>query len=141
MKHPARHRTGFTLIEVTIACMLLILCAAVVAQMLHLVARQERITDLRQTALRAVANRLEQLQARAWDELPVAARSAEPAPAEVLQLQPKAQLWSEVLEQEDGQVREIRVQIGWPDAAGNQVQPVSLSAWKQRTASAPEAQP
>jgi Tfp pilus assembly protein PilV len=141
MKHSRRHRRAFTLLEVTIACLLLILCAAVVAQMLHLLARQERVTDVRQTALRAVANRMEQLQARAWDELPVAPRTAEALPAEVLQLQPRAQLWSEVLEQEDGRVREIRVQIDWPDAGGNTVQPVSLSGWKYRVASSPETQP
>lgn len=148
MKHPHYRRRGFTLLEVTVAAALMILCGAIVAQMLHLVARLERSSDARQTAVRAVANRLEQLQARSWDELPVAKRTAEPVPAEVLQVLPRAQLWSEVIEQEGGpgrenSVREVRVQIDWPDAAGNRVQPVSLSGWKHRptAAAAKEEQP
>lgn len=136
MKHPHPGRRGFTLLEVTIAAALLILCGVVIAQMLHLVARVERSSDARQAAARAVANRLEQLQARSWDKLPVAKRTAEAAAAEILQVLPRAQLWTEVLEQEAGQVREIRVQIDWTDAAGNQVQPVSLSTWKHRPATA-----
>jgi prepilin-type N-terminal cleavage/methylation domain-containing protein len=143
MKHPNPSRRGFTLLEVTIAAALLILCGAVIAQMLHLVARVERSSDARQAAVRAVANRLEQLQARSWDKLPVAKRTAEAAPAEILQVLPRAQLWTEVIELEEGQLREIRVQIDWTDAAGNPVQPVSLSAWKHRpaTAAAKEEQP
>lgn len=142
--HPRRR--GFTLMELTIAAALLILCSAVITQMLHLVARMERASDARQAAVRAVANRLEQLQARSWDELPVAKRTAEATPAEVLQLLPRAQLWTEVVEQEKSAailVREIRVQIDWTDAAGNRVPSVSLSAWKHHpaTTAAKEKQP
>lgn len=144
IKPPARRPLrGFTLLEVSAASMILIVTCALMAQLLFLVSRQERAAELRQTALRAVANRLEQLQARGWDELPVAKAAEEAAPAEVLALQPQAIMRTEVTAAEEEAVRQIRVQIEWPDAVGNRMEPISLSAWKHRpaTAASSEAQP
>jgi type II secretory pathway component PulJ len=132
-----RHRRGFTLLEVGIACAMFVIVGIVVAELLHVVARQERTADARQAALRAVANRLEQLQARAWDELPVAKMDERP-PEDVLQLLKNARMQSEVTAVEEGAARQIRVQIDWRDPAGNWLPPVALSAWKHRPAKSEE---
>jgi Tfp pilus assembly protein PilV len=135
-----RPRRGFTLLEVGIACVMFVVVGLVLAELLHLVARQERSADARQAALRAVANRLEQLQARAWDDLPVAKKDETP-PDDVLLLLKSARMQAEVIDVEEGAVRQIRVQIEWRDPAGNWLPPVALSAWKHRPASTSEGQP
>jgi len=129
-----RNRHAFTLLEVTLASAVLIACAVVIAEMLHLVARQERTTDARHAALRAVANRLEVLRAHGWDELGERPLRDDPVPEEVRSLLKNAKLQSEIVAVEDGAARQIRVQLTWRDAAGNRVQPIELSAWKHRPA-------
>lgn len=118
--------------EVSIACVMLIAGGAIVAQMLHLIARQERSTDARQAAIRAVANRLEVLQASDWDELEIRPATEETVPANVLAVMKTATMHSEVTAVEDGAARQIRVWIEWRDATGKQVQSLELSAWKHR---------
>ena len=134
------HRRAYTILEVTIASVMFIACAVVIAQMLHLIARQERATDARQAAIRTVANRLEVLQASSWDELEVRPARDEPVPEIVLAVLKTATMHSEVSAVEEGAARQIRVWIEWRDPAGNRVQPIELSAWKHRPTSA-EGQP
>lgn len=133
-----RHRRGFTLLELTTACAMFVVVALVVAELIHVITRQERSADARQAALRAVANRLEQLQARDWDDLPVA-KTHETLPDDVQLLLKSARMQTEVTAVEAGAARKIRVQIDWRDPAGNWLSPVALSAWKHRPGS--EEQP
>jgi type II secretory pathway pseudopilin PulG len=127
-----RHRRrGFTLLELTTACAMFVVVALVVAELVHGITRQERSADARQAALRAVANRLEQLQARDWDDLPVA-KTDETLPDDVQMLLKTARMQTEVTTVEEGAARQIRVQIDWRDPAGNWLPPVALSAWKHR---------
>ncbi len=134
-----RRRRGFTLLEMGIACAMFLVLGIVLAELLNLVARQERSADARQAALRAVANRLEQLQARAWDELPVANTDDE-LPEDVRLLLKSARMQTEVAAVEDG-ARQIRVQMDWRDPAGNWQAPVVLTAWKHRPNSNSKEQP
>ena len=134
IKNRPRQRTAFTLLEMVLACAMFVLCGVIVAEMLHLFARQERAVDARQAALRAVANRLEQLQARTWEELPVSPLADEPPPTDVTSLLKGATMQTEVVDAENGAAREIRVQVVWSDPAGNRAQPIALSAWKHRPA-------
>ena len=138
--HCRSHRSAYTVLEVTLASVMFIACAVVVAQMLHLIARQERATDARQAAIRAVANRLEVLQASTWEELEVRPAKEETVPENVLAILKTATMHSEVTAVEDGAARQIRVWIEWRDPAGKRVQPLELSAWKHRPTSA-EGQP
>ena len=138
MNRRAQHHRAFTVLEVAIAAVLFVASAVVVAQLLHLIARQERATDARQLALRAVANRLEVLQAQAWEQLEVRKPMEETVPENVLLFQKSAKMHSEVVAVEEGAARQIRVWIEWRDPAGNPVQPLELSAWKHRPGSAEE---
>ncbi|WP_254507003.1 hypothetical protein [Anatilimnocola floriformis] len=130
----AAHRSAFTILEMTIASAMFVACALVVAQLLHLIARQERATDARQAALRAVANRLDVLQAQTWEQLAVRVVTDEAAPEDVLLLLKTATMHSEVVALDDDASRQIRVWVEWRDPAGNRVQPIELSAWKHRPA-------
>lgn len=134
------HRRGFTLLEVAIACAMFVIVGLVLAELLHLVGRQERAADARQAALRAVANRLEGLQARSWNDLPIG-KTDETPPDDVLLLLKSARMQSEVTAEEDGVTRQIRVQLDWRDPAGNWLPPIALSAWKHRPVSSSEEQP
>ena len=134
-----RSRRGAFLVEVTVAALILTMACAVLVQMLFLAARQERAAEARQVAWRAAANQLELLAAKNWEELPAAEAKTEPAPPEVRQLLPTAELRTRVTSHEDDFVREVRVEIVWQAKSGAEVQPISLAVWKHRPAV--EAQP
>ncbi len=127
-----RLRRGSLLVEVTAAAVIVVVCCALLAQMLFLIARQERTAEARQVAWLSAANRLEQLLAREWADLPVAEAAEGKVPAELLRLLPTAQMRTQVIAVEDGAARQVSVEIVWRDQAGVSVQPVSLSAWKHR---------
>jgi hypothetical protein len=134
-----RHRRGAFLVEAVAAAFILTISCALLAQMLFLAAKQERVAEARQIAGRAAANQLEKLMAKNWDELPAVDPKDEPAPPEVLQLLPNAKLRTRVTAHEAGFVREVRVEIAWQDKSGMEMEPISLAAWKHRPAA--EAQP
>lgn len=134
-----RQRRGSLLVEVTAAAVIVIVCCALLAQMLFLIARQERTAEARQVAWLVAANRLEDLVAKEWADLPVADAASDKVPAELLRLLPSAKMHSQVIASEEDTARQVRVEISWTDRAGLAVQPVSLSAWKHRPAA--EAQP
>ncbi|WP_425614827.1 hypothetical protein NA78x_004706 [Anatilimnocola sp. NA78] len=128
------------MIELSATAVVLIVCMVLFAQLLALVGKQERVAAGRQVALRAAANRLEQLLAKDFGELAVTTAKDETTPAEVLKQLPSAQLSVQVsaVEPPAGEVaaKQIRVAITWRDAAGVTVPGVALTGWKHQSAEA-----
>lgn len=127
------------LMEVVAAALILVIGCALLTQLLFLSARQERGAEARQLAWRTAANELETLAAKEWTELVPGEPKTEPAPAELRQLLPAAELRTVIKSHEDDFVREVRVEIVWKTKSGAAAEPVRLAVWKHRPAA--EAQP
>jgi prepilin-type N-terminal cleavage/methylation domain-containing protein len=131
------HR-AFTLTEMLVS---LIVLGAAIAALLQLVAvggQQRRRLAERRVALQEVANQAERIALLPW---------ADTAPDKLVQWQPSADL-AAVLPAATCQIavsdeaglpstRKIRLEVGWANAAGQSVEPVSLTVWRI----APEAAP
>jgi hypothetical protein len=130
-RHP-RARRGLAIVEITAASVLLIACFALLAQLLFLIAREDRAIEARQAATCAVANELEAVMARDWADLGVGEPLEVDVPPQVLALLPSASMRTHIEAGAEEGSKRIRVEIDWTDASGNTVAPISLTAWKHR---------
>lgn len=131
---PARRR-GMTLVELTIAAVLLGVAMTATVQILGWVAAERRSLERRQCAAQEAANLMERLAARPWNRLsPAEVRDvalSEPA----RRLLPGAELTVAVDEpSRTGPVasKRIALRIRWRNRAGGWDAPVRLSSWTFR---------
>jgi hypothetical protein len=129
-----RAARGFTVFEVAAAATILILAGMLFTQLLFLSVRQERAAQARHVALRVAAIELETLAAREWKELVPTGPTTQPAPPEVRQLLPTAELRTEIQSHENDSVREVCVEIVWRSKSGAAAEPIRLAFWKHRPA-------
>jgi hypothetical protein len=134
-----RSRRGLAVVEVSAASMVLVICFALLAQLLYLIARQERSAEIRGVAVRTAANQLEALLAKRFEDLEMHEQAEAAVPDELLRLAPSAILKTAVTASDDENSKQIRVDVAWRSAQGVLVSPVSLTAWKHRPAT--ESQP
>ncbi|SIO07892.1 hypothetical protein SAMN05444166_2340 [Singulisphaera sp. GP187] len=126
-------RRAFTMVEVAITSLLLVIAMTVTLQVLGWVAAERRSVDRRQCAIRESANLMERLTARPWDELTAVAlkeiKLSEPA-ARTL---PGAELSVTADEKtESGGSKRLSLRLRWRNRAGGWEAPVRLSAWTYR---------
>ena len=124
-------RGGATILEMTVAAALvgtlLMLC-------LHLVsatAAQRRAMEQRQAAIFDLANVMERLTARPWQQLtPETAAKEEVAPA-TADLLPKAELKVAIVApSNDPAAKRITASLRWQNRGGQFVEPLTLTAWR-----------
>lgn len=124
-------RTGFILHEVLMAILIAVAALGGVAQLLALVAQQQRLAQQRTAAVREVGNLMEDFAARPWAEITVE-KLAQVRLSEACQCcLPDARLQVE-LQAEDADTQRISIQIDWPTAAGARAEPVRLVGWRFR---------
>lgn len=131
-------RRAFTIIESLLAVGVISVAFVLLAQFLTLAAGQRRAGEERRIALQEAANVLERISALPADEA-TAERVANWQPsAELKRVLPKAQLRI-TLAAEAGPPRgqKVRVEVVWPNAAGELNAPLGLTAYRYP----PEAQP
>ena len=126
---PPSRRAGTVVHEATIALVLASAILVTVVQVLALSAQQSRSQHQRLTASHEAGNLMEQLMARSWEQLtPEAVASIELS--EMCQTTLRdAQLAIAVTPGSDG-AKQLKIEIGWRHASGNQEAPVHLVAWK-----------
>ncbi len=124
-------RRGAMLLETTVAMAILLVAMLAVAQTVATVARQRRIAEQRALATQEAANLMERIYSLPWDEATEERISELPLSETCRQRLPAASL-GVVLESVGDQVpgKQIRIEISWPDRAGNRGTPVQLTAWK-----------
>ncbi len=124
-------RRGTTLIEVTVA--LLVLSAAMLAlvQMLSLATQQRRLTEARRIALEEVANQAERVAALPWEGVTAdKLKSWEPS-GPLLAAIPAASCRIAVSDEPGPPAaRRIHLEIAWTGADGQPALPVGLTVWK-----------
>lgn len=126
-----RFHRGATLIEVTVALVVLAAALLALAQMVTLVARQRRLTEARRIALQEVANQAERVAVMAWDEAaPDKLTAWEPSPELIAAIPLSACSVRVTDEPGPPAARRVRLEVSWNDAAGQPVTPAGLTLWK-----------
>lgn len=131
LSRTSRSRPGATLIEVTVALVILAAAMLALAQMVALAARQRRLTEARRLAMEEVANQAERVAALPWDKVqPDEFTGWEPS-AGLTSALPAAECKANVTpEPGPPAARRVRLEIHWTDAAGQAAPPVGLTLWK-----------
>ena len=130
-KQTRQANRGATIIEVTIALVVLAAAMLSLAQMVALAARQRRLTEARRLAMEEVANQAERVAALPWDKVqPDEFTSWEPS-AGLTAAIPAAECKANVTaEPGPPAAHRVRLEIHWTDAAGQAAPPVGLTLWK-----------
>ena len=134
MKQP---RVGSIFIEVCVAVVVIAATLAMVAQLLALALRQQRVIAMQQQATRLAGNLMERIMARPWDELESDRLQRLIAPDELASL-PEANVRIEVIPVEQPVSREIRVSVTWTHPPGK---PANRSSWSRGGISAKRRHP
>jgi hypothetical protein len=124
-----------TLVELTIAALLLGVAMTATVQILGWVAAERRSLERRQCAVQEAGNLMERLSARPWDRLPAAGVRDVTLSEPARRLLPGAELTVAVDEPDrTGPVesKRIALRIRWRNRAGGWDAPVRLSAWTYR---------
>lgn len=126
-------RRGMSLMEVTVAGVLLGVLLAVCLQMLAAMAGHRRALEERQTAIVEASNVIERLSAAPWDALVQEEVAAIDLSDWAKGALPEGRLDVEVTPSGDSpEARRIVVAVHWRDASGNAARPVRLVAWRYR---------
>jgi hypothetical protein len=131
-------RRAFTMIEVAITSLLLIIAMTVTLEVLGWVASERRAVDRRQCAIHEAANIMERLAARPWDELTTGAVKNVALSDLAKQRLPGAEL--SVAAEENGEPiasKRLSLRLRWRNRAGGWEAPVRLSAWTYRAGGKP----
>jgi type II secretory pathway pseudopilin PulG len=139
-----RHRQGLSVLEVTIALLLLGVAVSGLAQLITAASAQRRMIDARQLALVEVANQAERVAL--WTAAETTPdRLAKLAPSEeLLAAVPTARVSARLLatgepaENADAENSaeslaaplRIRIEVTWDDTAGRTVSPLGVTIWK-----------
>lgn len=128
-------RKAFTLLELTVASIMLGVLVAVSVQFITAAGRAQMAVRHRQAAICEAANVMERLALRPWDELVPEAMAQVKLSPESRQSLPGAELKIEVDElPQDPSARRIAVAIHWEEGPEGPQRPVRLVAWRYRTA-------
>jgi Tfp pilus assembly protein PilV len=124
-------RSGTTLMEVSVALVVLSLAMAALVQLAVLSARQRRVSETRRLAIQEVANQAEHVAALAWEATEPDKLTAWTPSAELSGSAPTAECVIRVTEDAGPPAgRRVHLEVTWADAAGHPVQPVGLTLWK-----------
>jgi Tfp pilus assembly protein PilV len=124
-------RRGISVLEATMALLILSFAIAGLLQILTVAAGQRRATEIRRLALEDVANQAEQLALLSWDELTAEKLAARQPSAELLAAAPAAQLAISVKEEAGPPAaKRIHLKATWTTPAGQSAGPVQLTVWR-----------
>ena len=123
-------RRGVSLIELTVASLLLGTVFVALGPVLHGVRQQREQAQQRQIAVQELANQAERLALRSWEEL-----TPQPPPQVELSMTARQQLRQasltvSVAEEVEPPARRITLELSWRDSAGRAVAPLRLVVWR-----------
>lgn len=126
-------RRGYTLIELTIASLLLGTAMGLIAPTLIWVTRERRASERRQEALQEVQNILERLTARPWAQVTPELAGETQLDEQVRNQLPDAKLVVEVsVDTDDAEAKRISVELKWKNGPEQTPAPVRLTTWMYR---------
>src|SRR5687768_18433715 len=125
-----RTRRAISVLEMTLALLVLTVVATSLAQLLTMAAAHRRTSEQRRLATQEVANQAERIALLTWDNA-TAERLAELKPSEALLAVVPAATLQIAAENEAGPpaAKRVRIEVHWADATGQAVEPVGLTMW------------
>lgn len=126
-------RRGLSILEVTMALLILSFAVAGLLQILTVAASQRRATEIRRLALEEIANQAEQIALVPWEELTAEKLATRQASADLLAAAPSAELT--VTAGEDAgppNAKRVHIAVAWTTPAGESPQPVQLTIWRHQ---------
>jgi len=128
-------RKGVTILEVTVAAVLLGTLMMVCLHLLSAATAQRRALDQRQAAIIELSNEMERLSALPWAELTRLKPADERISPWAQAILPEAKLTVELAAPtNDPDARRITASLRWQDPNGRFLPPVTLTAWKYKRA-------
>ena len=126
-------RRGTTVLEASLAIVVLMGAAVLLAQLLVATSQQRKANDERRLALEELSNRMERILSAKWQDVDAAAIEKEPLARESAEKLPGAKLTASVAD-EPGPAggKRVRLAISWENRAGQRVTPIGITAWKHR---------
>lgn len=132
-------RAGFSLVELMVASLLLGVVIATVTPLLLWSGAERRAAEQRQLAAEHLANLMEELTARPWNDIAADSPAANELPPELERVLPGAELETSVnTTDDDPPAKRIRLSLRWKGRTGEYLPPTRLTAWVYRHE---EAQP
>lgn len=131
LPHSPLRRRGMTMFELTVALFILTTAMLMIVQLMAATANQRRVVDQRRVALREVANQAERVALLSWEQIaPEELRTWEPS-TDLQRALPRARCEAKVTE-EPGlpTARRVQLSVTWPDAAGQEVEPATVTLWR-----------
>ena len=132
-KQNSKRRSGYLIQEAVATIAVTLAVLAGVTQLLGLTSRHRAAVQQRQMAARELGNVMERVMAIPWADLTPEKTSSLPVSAacQAVLREPKLQV-AIVPDSATEDLVQIRVQIDWPNAAGQRARPVQLVAWRYR---------
>jgi prepilin-type N-terminal cleavage/methylation domain-containing protein len=131
-------RRGMTILELLVALFVLTTAMAALVQLLTVAASQRRLLEQRRIALQEVANQAERVALLNWNETAGDKLTSWQSSADLQGVLPEAKCTAAVSDEAGSPAaRRIRLSVVWTNAAGQSVDPVTLTVWRF----APEGQP
>ena len=128
-----RRRRGFTLLEVTVAGVLLGTVMAVTVPTLGWIVQQRRASLQRQEAIAEVANIMERITIRPWEQITTENVATLKLADETERQLPGAKLRVTVdAKPTTPDAKRIAIELAWRNRAGRSNAPVRLTAWVYR---------
>jgi Tfp pilus assembly protein PilE len=130
-----RARAAFTLLELTVAAIVLMVLWIVSLQVFAALERQQRAAETHAWAVQTAANVLEQFTAQGYAGVTPAAASNYALPPAEEAARSSARLKLHVFEvQDEPPAKHIVLMLDWNRGAGLRAEPIRLSAWVYRDA-------
>jgi hypothetical protein len=120
-----------TMFELTVALFILTTAMLAIVHLMGAAAMQRRFVDQRRVALQEVANQAERVALLSWDDLVPEKLTAWKPATDLTKALPLAKCEAEVTDETDGPpARRIRLSVIWTDAAGQEVEPATVTMWR-----------
>ena len=122
--------TGFTLLEVSVAAVVLVLVMAITVQVLGWATAERRAAERRQWARQEATNVLERLTAQPWDRLTAESAAMLELSPQARAVLPEGELRIEVTSQPGPpRAKRLSVDVRWQRPAGQPDASVRLTTW------------
>jgi type II secretory pathway pseudopilin PulG len=123
-------RRGVSLIELTVAALLLGTVFAALGPVLHGIRQQREQARQRQVAVLELANQAERLALRSWEELTPERLQQIELSETARQTLRQASLRVALAEEAEPLARRITLELSWSDPAGRAVAPLRVVVWR-----------
>jgi Tfp pilus assembly protein PilV len=126
-----RTRRATSVVEMTLALLVLTVVVTSLAQLLTTAAAHRRVSEQRRLAAQEAANQAERIALLTWDEATTERLSAL-KPSDALLAAIPAATVKVALTDEAGPPasKRVRIEVRWTNAGGQAVEPVGLTVWK-----------